>query len=54
MHVTCDSELIAVDGRKLTFEVTLRDEKGQVGHGMHQRFVIDEKKFFAKAQAKLG
>ena len=54
MHVTCDSELIAVDGRKLTFEVTLRDEKCQVGHGMHQRFVNDEKKFFAKAQATLG
>lgn len=53
MHVTCESELIAVDGRKLTFSVTMRDEKGQVGHGVHQRFIINDAKFFAKAQAKL-
>lgn len=53
MTVTCESELIAVDGRKLTFSVTMRDEKGQVGHGMHQRFVINDAKFFAKAQSKL-
>lgn len=54
MTVTCESELIAVDGRKLTFSVTMRDEKGPVGHGVHQRFVIDDAKFFAKAQAKRG
>ena len=54
LTVTCESELIAVDGRKLTFSVTIRDDKGPVGHGMHQRFVIDEAKFFAKAQAKRG
>ena len=53
MHVTCESELIAVDGRKLTFSVTMWDEKGQVGRGMHQRFVINDAKFFAKAQSKL-
>ena len=28
MTVTCHSELVAVEGRKLTFKVTLADEKG--------------------------
>ena len=31
MTVTCHSELVAVEGRKLTFKVTLADEKGPRG-----------------------
>lgn len=52
MTVTCESELIAVEGRKLTFRVELHDEKGPVGHGTHERFVINNAKFAAKAEAK--
>ena len=33
MTVTCESELVAVEGRKLTFKVSLHDEKGPVGGG---------------------
>ena len=54
MTVTCESELVAVEGRKLTFKVTLADEKGPVGGGTHERFVIFEEKFAAKAEAKKG
>ena len=54
MTVTCRSELVAVEGRKLTFKVTLTDEKGPVGGGTHERFVIFEEKFAAKAEAKKG
>lgn len=54
MTVTCHSELIAVEGRKLTFRVQLEDEKGPVGGGTHERFVINEAKFAAKAVAKKG
>ena len=43
-----------VTGRKLTFKVTLADEKGPVGGGTHERFVIFEEKFAAKAEAKKG
>lgn len=53
MTVTCESELIAVEGRKLTFRVALYDGKGPVGEGTHERFIINEAKFAAKAQAKL-
>ena len=54
MTVTCESELTAVEGRKLVFKVSLYDEKGPVGGGTHERFVIFEEKFAAKAEAKKG
>ena len=54
MTVTCESELTAVEGRKLVFAVTLRDEKGPVGGGVHERFIVNDEKFAAKAQAKKG
>ena len=52
MTVTCESELVAVEGRKLTFKVALHDEKGPVGGGTHERFVVNDAKFAAKAEAK--
>ena len=52
MTVTCESELTAVEGRKLVFRVTLHDEKGPVGGGVHERFIINDAKFAAKAEAK--
>lgn len=54
MAVTCESELTAAEGRKLVFRVTLRDEKGPVGGGTHERFVVNDAKFAAKAEAKKG
>ena len=54
MTVTCESELVAVEGRKLTFKVVLHDEKGPVGGGTHERFVVNDAKFAAKAEAKKG
>ena len=52
MTVTCESELTAMEGRKLVFRVTLHDEKGPVGGGVHERFIINDAKFAAKAEAK--
>ena len=54
MKVRCESELIAVDGRKLTFKVEAFDEKGRIGGGTHERFIIFNDKFQAKTDAKLG
>ena len=42
----------AVDGRKLTFAVTAYDEAGPIGKGTHERFIIQNDKFLAKAQGK--
>ena len=54
MKVTCKSELIAIDGRRLTFRVEAFDEKGPIGAGMHERFIIENDKFQKRTDAKLG
>ena len=53
MKVTCETELIKVDGRALTFCVKAYDECGLIGEGTHERFVIMEEKFLAKTNSKL-
>ena len=53
MKVTCESTLTEVDGRRLVFEVIARDDKGVVGEGKHERFIIQNEKFQMKANAKL-
>ena len=52
MKVWCESELIEVDGRRLVFQVTAYDEKGKIGGGRHERFIIQNEKFQAKADKK--
>ena len=52
MTVTCEAELTQVDGRKLTFHVRAWDEAGPIGEGTHQRFIINDEKFQAKANQK--
>lgn len=52
MKVRCETELIETDRRRLVFKVAVYDEKGLVGEGLHERFVIDVDKFRAKADSK--
>lgn len=52
MKVFCDTELIAVDRRRLDFKVEVSDEKGHVGGGTHSRFIVDNERFVNKAQSK--
>lgn len=52
MKVTCESELTGIDGRKLTFYVKAYDEKGVIGEGTHERFIIQNEKFQKKANMK--
>lgn len=54
MKVRCETELKEVDGRKLVFDVNVYDEKGLVGKGTHERFIINEEKFQTKANSKLN
>ena len=53
MEVTCESELVEVDGRKLVFEIKAMDEAGLIGEARHERFIIENEKFLAKTNAKL-
>lgn len=52
MRVRCESELTEVDGRRLTFSVKVYDERGLIGEGTHERFVISNEKFQQKANEK--
>jgi len=57
MTVTARAELLAVDGRRLTFRVEAFDEVEKVGEGTHQRYVIDVARFQQRAaqkRARLG
>jgi fluoroacetyl-CoA thioesterase len=46
--VTAEVELIAVEGRTLTFKVRCRDEVGLIGEGVHRRAIIDVQTFMDK------
>ncbi|MBQ9661130.1 MAG: thioesterase family protein [Bacteroidales bacterium] len=52
MKVWAETELIGIDRRKLTFRVAAYDERGLIGEGRHERFIIDNARFQAKADAK--
>ncbi len=56
IDVVCVSELVAVDGRKLVFNAAVYN--GGVGgelvaKAVHERFIVTNSKFQAKADAKL-
>lgn len=46
--VVCNSKLVDIDGKKLTFEVTAHDGETLVGSGQHERFVVETEKFMQK------
>jgi predicted thioesterase len=50
--VTARAELIAFDGRWLTFKVTAHDGMDLIGEGTHERALIDLAKFEARIKAK--
>ena len=51
--VYCETELLEVEGRKLTFSVKAYDNAGLIGEGMHERFIVFSEKFMARTLAKL-
>lgn len=48
MNVRCECELVEIDRRKLTFKVAAYNEKGLIGEGLHERFIIDVERFKSK------
>lgn len=53
LEVTATVELIAVEGRKLTFTVEAHDGTDLISKGLHERFVINKEKFVAKVGSKI-
>lgn len=52
MTITCESELVEIDRKRLVFKVVAYDDKGQIGEGTHERFIINNEKFLSKTNAK--
>jgi fluoroacetyl-CoA thioesterase len=46
--VVVDVELPAVDGRRLVFRVSAKDDAATICEGTHERFVVDAEKFNAR------
>ena len=53
MTVRADVKIVSVDGRKIIFDAVAFDERGEIGRGTHERFIVDRTKFQAKANAKI-
>ena len=53
LKVWAESEVIAVDGKRVEFKVTAGDEKGLIGEGTHERFIVTDERFLGKAARKL-
>jgi fluoroacetyl-CoA thioesterase len=54
MRARATAEVTKVDGRTVTFKLEARDEKDLIGHGTHERVVVNVAKFDARVQKKLG
>ncbi|MDH3666215.1 MAG: thioesterase family protein [Paracoccaceae bacterium] len=52
MKVTATAELIEIDGRKLTFKVSARDERDRISEGTHQRVVVTAARFADRIKEK--
>lgn len=46
--VTATATLTAIADRKLTFSVVAADDRGLIGSGSHERFLINNEKFLAR------
>ena len=52
MKVWAESEVTQVDGKRLVLKVAAFDERGPIGQGTHERFIITNDRFLAKAAQK--
>ncbi|MGB2833919.1 MAG: thioesterase family protein [Methylotenera sp.] len=52
LKVTANVELVAIEGRKLVFNVEAHDATEVISKGTHERFIINRDKFDAKLAAK--
>jgi fluoroacetyl-CoA thioesterase len=43
--VSCHSQLIESEGKKLVFEVSASDVEGLIGKGIHTRYIVDKQQF---------
>ena len=54
MDVRARAELVEVSDRRLVFHVEAWDEVEKIGEATHERFLVDEERFIAEAEAKVA
>ncbi len=52
MAVRAETELAAIDRRRLTFSVKAFADGELIGEGTHERFIVESARFLQKAEAK--
>jgi predicted thioesterase len=52
MRVTARAELTKIEGRRLTFHVSAKDEKELIGEGVHERIIVNVARFDERTQQK--
>ena len=53
IKVWAESEVTAVDGKRIEFKVSAYDEAGLIGEGTHERFIVTSDRFLSKTEKKL-
>ena len=53
IKVWAESEVTLVDGKRIELKVAAYDEKGLIGEGTHERFIVSNERFLAKTAKKL-
>ncbi|MGQ0654003.1 MAG: thioesterase family protein, partial [Betaproteobacteria bacterium] len=54
MRLTASAEVTGVEGRKISFAVKAEDENEVIGHGSHERVVVNVAKFDQRVSKKLA
>lgn len=52
MRVHFRSELVKIEGRRLFFRASAKDDAGDIGEASHERVIVDKEKFESRALAK--
>jgi fluoroacetyl-CoA thioesterase len=51
-NVQAEAVVVAVEGRRIEFKVTIFDEREKIGEGTHERFMVDAESFMSKLVLK--
>ena len=54
MKVTAEVEVVEMEGRKVSFQIAVRDEVEIIAEGRHRRFIVDWHRFKAGLAEKTG
>ncbi|MCG9968054.1 thioesterase family protein [Pelotomaculum terephthalicicum JT] len=52
MNVTATSRLVEVNGKRLLFNIEVKDEVDLVGTGVHERFIVELAGFIKRVEGK--